>query len=154
MFWPMGHSYSAAVAQHTLLETVLETGVGSGQLLHDEHVLGSASLPNVALAIDDVNLFERFGRDVRMSDPSCLQCLDAVWLQKCIVPKKEKAVDRSLNATVLGMQIVNGELLLPKGPRLVQTVCALMNIIRTPRISPKDLSCFVGSLTFNMGDAS
>ena len=88
----MGHSWSAAVAQHVMTGTCLEAGVAESQFLTDEHHLADPCLPAIGVAIDDVNLFERdtlLGGEGAKLGPSLLEHLDAVRRRHGILSKDD-----------------------------------------------------------------
>ena len=147
----MGHSWSAAIAQHVMTGSCLEAGVGTAQLRSDERHLPSADRPAVGVAIDDVNLSERYcGPFGTLPDRSLLHDLDDVWSRHGILNKVAKQCDRSLNGTALGMELVRGKLLLPKRSRLVLVVNGLLELVMAPFTSPKLMSSFIGSLQWVM----
>ena len=146
--WPMGHSFSAAVAQHTMLTTVVQSGIDTDQ--YDELSLGTAAKSRVALGIDDVNLFERGSFEQLCTKRSEIEALDEVWERLGIVGNHEKRTDRERSCTVLGMHVLDGKFLLPKLEKLILIIHALVEIIAKPWTSPKDFASFIGSLTWVM----
>ena len=129
LVWPMGHSWSAAVAQHVMTGTCIEAGVADSKFLTDEHHLADAGRPAVGAAVDDANLFER-SRGAK-SEPlgrSILEDLDDVSARHGILSKDDKKIDKSLNGVVLGMQLADGKFLLPKQARLLDIVVSLTDL--------------------------
>lgn len=148
--WPMGHSWSSSIAQHTMVGTCKRAGLSSDQFLAGELTLPDAFAPAVAVATDDINLFERGSREHGPMHESALHRLDVVWRECGIVEKTEKRVDRSLTGSMLGMQLVNGTHLLPKGSRLSLIVQSLTQILREPLATPSLFRSFLRSLQWIM----
>ncbi len=59
-------------------------------------------------------------------------------------------MDRSLSGSMLGMQLVNGTHLLPKGSRLSLIVQSLTQVLREPFATPSQFRSFLGSLQWIM----
>ena len=151
LVWPMGHSWSAAVAQHVMTGSCLEAGADTDQFLCDERHLASADKPAAGVVIDDVNLFERScGPAGDHLGPALLRDLDHVWTRHRIQNKVAKQRDRQLNGMALGMELVRGKWLLPKRSRLTLIVGALIELITVAHTSPKLMSSFIGSLQWVM----
>ena len=76
--WPMGHSFSAAIAQYAMLGTILESGVEHVQMSSTEREYAAPDGTSVAPALDDVNFFERGPRDTLDNRASPAEALDGV----------------------------------------------------------------------------
>ena len=59
--WPMGHSWSSAIAQNVMTNTCVEAGLSVDNFLCDAGGLPSLRGHTVSVATDDIAVFERVG---------------------------------------------------------------------------------------------
>ena len=139
--WPMGSSWASTLAQSVMTSAALKSGIHESQLLSSENALPPDDLPAVSVATDDVIIIERLtNADMAPGTVSDVaKRLDDTWQQLGIVGKSTKTVDRALDETALGMDLVRGRLLLPKRSRLLDLVSALVSLLTLERISAADL---------------
>ena len=74
-----------------------------------------------------------------------MQRLDKVWERLGIVSKTEKASDRVLSGTALGIDLIERTELQPKSTRLVELLLALIDLLKDPTCTRKQLSSYLGS---------
>ena len=147
MVWPMGFAWSSFVAQSTMLEAVISSGVTHEQLLCEESRLPLADGTSVSIATDDVVAFTRMSDEELASHPrSPLAPLDAAWADRGIRPKVTKQYDFADSAVVLGILVKAGIALCPRSSRLADALLGGADLLGNLRCSPARLASFAGLL--------
>ena len=147
--FPMGFAWSSFVAQSVMVKCCVRSGFKSSQLLSSERALVQDSLPVVAVATDDINLFERFSipeRRAAGNQRSPLSRLDATWEDLGIQGHPEKATERLQNGKVLGIQLRDGTRLQARGDRVWNLLEASGELSSSRRATPLHISGLCGHL--------
>jgi hypothetical protein len=103
--WPMGFSWSSAVAQETLLCIAASGGLTSNLIWAPDRALPSSWELGFAVATDDIMIFSDGG-------PDCLAApvasFEAALLDHGAIKHEGEDVDNKLNATCVGIDLVDG----------------------------------------------
>ena len=143
--WPMGYAWSSSAAQCVMTGSVLDMGVRPEKFLGDEHTLPPKGVTTFSAETDDVLAFELGPRGGLLDNADApLKALDEVWDNHGIISKEEKAVDRQLDGTALGIDFINGCELQPKQSCLIDMLAGLVDLLGNPICSRKDLSRYLG----------
>ena len=148
--WPMGFAWSSFAAQSTMVASVQQANFGSTQFLTDEGALPDPGLPSVAVATDDVTLFNRASHAEvnawRQAGYSPLGTLDAAWESIGIVGQDSKKYDLHSTTTVLGVSLLDGTQLGPRFGTLWSLMEAVADLTHLGKCCPKDYSSILGSM--------
>ena len=145
--WPMGFGWSSYVAQSTMVATCLNAGFHEESFLSDERLM----LPNgqhvLAVATDDVSLFENLSLAERASlnSPS-LAKLDSVWSSMSVEGQTEKTLDGVSDAKVLGVEFCASTRLQSRGAKLFDLPEASIDFMTIRTSSPKQLQVLNGNV--------
>ena len=145
--FPMGFGWSSYAAQSTMLAACRRIGYGDDHFLTGERVLPASQDVRVAIATDDINVFERLSPgEVGSSGPPPLSALDDDWIAHGIVGHDDKAADRQRNARVLGVDLREGWRLQARGDKVLRIIEAVCDFANLQQCSPLDVSTLVGQL--------
>ena len=106
----------------------------------------SCGVPSVSVATDDVIVFERRSPCTFKSGSVCplFKNLDSVWQNSGIVGKGSKEINRNAGGNALGIDLVEGKFLLPKGSRLLDIMFGFISMLSHMLVSPADSGHFFG----------
>ena len=137
----MGFSWSSAIAQETLLTIADHGGLGSTRVLAED-----APLPNsldivFAAATDDIMVFSDQGPG---STREPVERLEASLRAHGALKNPAKDVDDSLQATCIGVNLVDGRFWKPPGVRLWGLIRALLHLSCRRVASPGSVAAYLG----------
>ena len=145
--FPMGFGWSSYVAQATMVHTCVVSGFRHDQLLSSERALTHDGSPAIAIATDDVNMFQRMSQEERADyQGSPLATLDETWNALGIQGHSGKASDLVSDGKVLGVQFRNGVRLQAKGDRLWSLSEASVDLVSSNRAAPETIAGLNGHL--------
>ena len=130
----MGFGWSSYVAQSTMVSSCLQAGFQEEAFLSDERLMLPSSTQVLAVATDDVNLFETMSVDERSRlDVPALSKLGSVWASLNLEGQSDKALDGVGDAKVLGVELVAGTRLQSRGAKLWDLMEACMGLMKPGR---------------------
>ena len=139
--WPMGFSWSSAVAQDTTIATCLAAGIDERKILSLDHELPDHHDEVCFVATDDTVLIHK---DVRKGAKT-LEKLDAAFLEHGIPRNIEKDVTLERTVTALGCDLSSTPAVAePAISRLAATICKTLDLLRVGRASPRALHSVLG----------
>jgi hypothetical protein len=145
--WPMGFGWSSYVAQTTMVRACMNAGFHADQMLSSERALSSCINECVAIATDDVNLFQRLAPCERSEICSApLSVLNAAWAAMGIEGHAGKAVDLALDAKVLGVQLRGGIRLQSRGERIWSLLEASLDVGNIGVATPLKIAGLIGHI--------
>jgi hypothetical protein len=104
LVWPMGFSWSSYVAQCTMSQVCRIAGLSLDRQLADDLRSPSAA-ECFGLATDDICMFSRGGPD---ACARTAKCIDHAFVEVGVERHVGKDVTGVLNATVIGIDVVDG----------------------------------------------
>jgi hypothetical protein len=145
--FPMGFGWSSYVAQSTMVHACTLAGFKREQLLSSERALTHEAAPAIAIATDDVNMFQRLSFDERSQfHGSPLDALDETWRTLGIQGHPGKASDLVGSGKVLGVQFRDGIRLQAKGDRMWSLFEASIDLEHMGMASPGHIAGLNGHL--------
>ena len=139
LVWPMGFSFSSAIAQHTMTAVCRGAGLTRDMQLSDAKS-APHSLDRFGLATDDVCLFTRCAHR-RLE--SRLQALDQGFRDVGVTKKCRKDVNGSLSGTAVGIYLVAGTSLIANAEKLAILLPGLLHSLDEP-MSAEELMAVLG----------
>ena len=143
--WPMGFSWSSAVAQDTMLSQITAIGLDGRHLLADDKPApnGNEVDEYCAVCTDDVMHWSR------SVTAACLRLasLDVQWGKSGIIRKPAKDIDWSLRGTAIGCDF-DGEagFLDPNASKQIQILYDTVVLLSSTEAKPEDVMTIMGSL--------
>jgi hypothetical protein len=148
--WPMGFGFSSYVAQCVMVSSCLDAGFAEKDILSAERLLLPGTDRALAIATDDVNLFERLSPSERAAVVDApLACLDEVWVGMGLQGHAAKRTDLSLDVKTLGIELRGGVRLQARGSRLWTLLEASIDLLDTRVATPAALAIFNGHLQWH-----
>ncbi|CAE7806597.1 unnamed protein product [Symbiodinium sp. CCMP2592] len=141
LVWPMGFSWSSAVAQDTTLATCVQAGIHETSILSPDHDPPACQDELVLVATDDTVLFHR---DVARGKKT-LQSLDAAFRANGIPRNCAKDVTLAPEITALGCELSSSPPVAePVAGRLGKAIQRTVDLLRTGVASPRGLHALLG----------
>ena len=139
--WPMGFSWSSAVAQETTIAVCKKAGISESSILSLEHE-PPASFDEVCfVATDDTVLIHKN----KERGVSTLTDLDAAF-EQCGVPRNSrKDASVASSVTALGCDLSNGPAKVePNSAKLASVTCRTLDLLHNGHASPKAFHALLG----------
>ena len=150
LVWPMGFGWSSCIAQSYMVSCVLEAGFQREQLLTEEGCLVSGNSGAVSVATDDIlHFFRGTAEEVAALDDAPLDCLDAIWGRRNVVSNDAKRLDLRSSGVALGVVLQDGCQLLAKGSRVADLIRGLLDLLKKPFASPREIASYTGVLQWH-----
>lgn len=146
--WPMGFSWSSYIAQCVLLRVCRRAGLGPDRILAPDRPAPLMGRGVFALATDDVMLFEPSSVSLAPSPSPDAEALDSAMAEAGIVRHEGKDVDRTLDATCIGVDVRGGLRAAPGRARLAALLQAVRCLVKAPLLSPAGLAKLIGHCTW------
>ena len=143
--WPMGFSWSSAVAQDVMLSQVASSGLDASHLLADDKASPDFSRVDecVAVCTDDVMHFARSPEIARRR----LQLLDDQWQCAGILRRPDKDLDWSTIGTTLGCDFDGGQGFLDaNSSKEIQVLFDAAFILSKDLVTPDSIMKLMGSM--------
>lgn len=145
--WPMGFGWSSYVAQSVMVSSCLNAGFKEEVFLSDERLLLPTSHRCIAIATDDVNLFQRLSEQERADlDELPLACLDAEWSRMGLQGHPSKSIDLAKDIKTLGVELCGGVRLQSRGARLWSLIETSLDLLNVGVASPAAVAVLNGHL--------
>ena len=143
--WPMGFSWSSAVAQDVMLSQVAAAGLDDRYLLADDKSAPNGNIVDefCAVCTDDVM---HWSRSVASASDRMAK-LDVQWGKSGIIRKPTKDIDWSLRGTAIGIDFDGDEGFLdPNALKQIQIVYDTLVLLSSTGATPNDVMTIMGSL--------
>ena len=139
--WPMGFSWSSAVAQETTMAMCFKAGIAEECILSLEDPPPACFDEVCFVATDDTVLVHTNKERGALT----LARLDAAF-QACGVPRNvNKDVSVAQEVTALGCDLTNGPVMAqPSRPKIAACVCRTLDLLHKGRSSPKGFHALLG----------
>ena len=144
--FPMGFGWSSFVAQQTMVASVLRAGFDISELLSAERLLLPGADRAVAVATDDVHLFERQHALPGGLGFSSLDVLDQEWDSCGLIGHTDKRVDSQPDARVLGMEFRDGKRFQARGTKVAALLEAALDLTSIGSCTPAEMTVLNGHL--------
>ena len=142
--WGMGFSWSSTVAQQTLLSVCREAGLGSSVILSPERAVPASTHLQFGVATDDALIFSTVpGASVRAAER-----LDHEFRRAGVVRNEAKDVNDALNATCVGVDLVDGRMWNAPPQRILAAIEDLTVLMERPHCAPLVMAAYLGKLTW------
>ncbi|CAE7714737.1 PDE9A [Symbiodinium sp. CCMP2592] len=141
--WPMGFAWSSYIAQEEMLMVCDKAGIPEASLLSCDSETPSSFRLAAAVATDDVMLFSNAGPGATLVAASAL---DSEMASQGVVRNVKKDVNDQLNATCVGVDLVDGCFLDIPATRLLALLVSYFFVHSTKRASPKQVHQLLGTL--------
>ena len=139
--WPMGFSWSSAIAQDTTVATCLQAGIDESSILCPDHDPPADQDELVLVATDDTVLFHRD----RHKGESTLRNLDAAFVANGIPRNRRKDVSLAGSITALGCDLSNNPPIAePAAARFCKAVCKTLDVLHAEVATPRGLHGLLG----------
>ena len=139
--WPMGFSWSSAVAQSTTVETYVKAGIKESAILSPDYELPCSFDETCFVATDDTVLIHKCflkGRDT-------LDNLDRAFEENGIPRNKSKDISLAERITALGCDLSNGPAMAePSAGKLYNAIRRTLDLLHTRRASPRGCHALFG----------
>ena len=139
--WPMGFSWSSAVAQNTTVATCVAAGIDEDSILSPDYPLPSSYDEVCFVATDDTVLMHKtVGQGSRT-----LSNLDEAFDNHGIVRNRSKDVTLQGSVTALGCDLSNGPVTAePNADKILKTVGRTLDVLHRGRASPRAFHGLLG----------
>lgn len=139
--WPMGFSWSSAVAQGCTIECVLASGVREDCILCMDQPPPADQHELCTVVTDDTILMHRDAEFARM------RLLDAAFGDAGIPRNTDKDISVQPSIVALGCELSSIDALVqPEVSKLARLTCGLLDVITNPVASPRGLHSLLGLL--------
>lgn len=139
--WPMGFSWSSAVAQDTTISMCLKAGVAEENIASLDHPSPENQTEMCFVATDDVVLVHK---DAKQGLETLLH-LDKAFQTHGIPKNTKKDVSLASNVTALGCDLSNNPAKVePASGKLVQTLARTLDLLRIGHASPRAVHACLG----------
>jgi hypothetical protein len=139
--WDMGFSWSSAVCQEVALAACCCGGLDVKQLLCEDRDAPVSFDTTFGVATDDICIFSTRGSAHSAGVAAGVdRGLERVGVER----NTSKDVNGEPNATVIGIDVVDGTRLAPSSCKLAVWLTALVGLCNNPQLSPKEASMFLG----------
>ena len=139
--WPMGFSWSSAVAQETLLGIANDSGLTSEYVWATDKPLPSDWSLGFAVATDDMMIFSDSGPGITLGPTADFE---RGLLRHGAVKHPDKDLDDQLDATCLGIDLVRGTHWHAPGLRLIKLLRGVVSLADHKRSSPGAVAGYLG----------
>ena len=139
--WPMGFSWSSYVAQETLLGILHRAGLDSAHALAEDTPLPASLDIAFALATDDAMFFSTAGVGGTCAATARFEHEAAA---ANAVLNLSKNVDDALDATCVGIELVDGVTWCPPARRISALLTAVLDLVHTSVASPGAVAGYLG----------
>ena len=139
--WPMGFSWSSAVAQGTLLAIAADAGLNEDLVWGPDAPLPRSWELGFALATDDLMIFSDTGPG---STQAATARFEKALCEHGAVKYDAKDVDDALNACCMGIDLVEGLYWMPPAARLWELIDAVCDLSVSRRCSPGATAGYLG----------
>ena len=139
--WPMGFSWSSAVAQDTTVATCIQAGISEQNIISLDCDPPSCQDEVCFVATDDTILVHKYAEQGRRT----LDSLDAAFARNGISKNHEKDVSLQSHLTALGCDLSNRPALVePSSAKMAETVRRAIDLLITGQASPRALNAHIG----------
>ena len=139
--WPMGFSWSSAIAQSTTVATCLSAGIKESSILSPDHDLPETFEEACLVATDDTVLLHKCKR----KGHDTLRRLDEAFERHGIPRNKAKDVSLAEHVTALGCDLTSEPpLVQPAEAKLCSAVRRTMDLLHHGKASPRGLHALLG----------
>ncbi|CAE7547923.1 unnamed protein product [Symbiodinium natans] len=139
--WPMGFSWSSAVAQNTTVATCVAAGIDEGAIISPDYPLPSSYDEVCFVATDDTILMHKTlgqGSDT-------LSKLDKAFDERGIIRNTSKDVTLQESVTALGCDLSNDPATAePSLDKILRTVARTLDVLHRGKASPRALHSLLG----------
>ena len=139
--WPMGFSWSSAVAQDTTVATCVQAGIDEQSIISLDCDPPSCQDEVCFVATDDTVLVHKHLEHGKRT----LESLDAAFERNGIPRNCEKDISLQSHVTALGCDLSSHPALVePSSAKMAETVCRAIDLLIGGQASPRALSAHIG----------
>ena len=139
--WPMGFSWSSAVAQDATLAVCLAAGIPEEQILSVDHDTPSCHDEVCLVATDDTVLVHKNAEQ----GAKRLEKLDRAFDEKCVPRNLAKDVSLAESLTALGCDLTNSPAVAqPSRSKLCSCICRTLDLLTEEKASPLGFNANLG----------
>ena len=145
--WPMGFGWNSFIAQSAMVKSCTDAGFNPWDFSTGERILSADSDSAVAVATDDVNVFNRLSPAMvaKLSEYP-LDRLDRSWDRAGIQGNTLEFIDLATDGRVLGVDLRDGIRLQARGDKISAILSEFVGLAANPVCTPLSLAAFVGQL--------